>query len=228
MPNPLFHGTRADLAPGALIDPRTAEHEPTPTHVYLTPTLDEAIWSAELATGDGPARVYVVEPTGPIEDLSSLADRPPTGHPSMSWRSYAPLRVLLEFTAWLHYHGTRADLQLGDLIKPGYNTNYGDTTQSANFVYFARTLDAATWGAELAIGDGPGRIYIVEPTGPIEDDPNLTNRKFRGNPTKSFRSRSPLRVAGEVTHWSGHALEAIQAMKQGLEELARLGVQAID
>lgn len=84
------------------------------------------------------------------------------------------------------------------MIEPGDAANFGPSPRSANVVYFARTLDAATWGAELASGDAPGRIYIVEPTGEIEDDPNLTNMRFRGNPTKSFRSRGALRVTGEL------------------------------
>jgi hypothetical protein len=90
------------------------------------------------------------------------------------------------------------------------------------------TLDAATWGAELALGEGPGRIYMVEPTGPIEDDPNLTDKKYPGNPTKSYRSRNPLRVTGEVTDWQGHSPEELKAMKDNLERLKRLGVEAIE
>jgi len=89
-------------------------------------------------------------------------------------------------------------------------------------------LDAATWGAELAAGDGPGRIYIVEPTGVIEDDPNLTDKKFRGNPTKSFRSREPLRVTSEIIDWHGHSPEALKAMQDALEQLEQLGVEPID
>ena len=84
------------------------------------------------------------------------------------------------------------------------------------------------WGAELAAGSGPARIYIVEPTGPIEDDPNLTNRKFRGNPTKSFRSRAPLRVVGELKDWKGHSPEMIQHMKDGLARLKEQGTAHID
>ena len=125
------------------------------------------------------------------------------------------------------YHGTRADLRPGDLIAPGYSSNYGNR-RKANFVYLSATLEAATWGAELAAGDGPGRIYIVEPTGGIEDDPNLTDKKFPGNPTKSYRSRDPLRVTGEVTEWQGHSPEAMKAMKDHLEELKRQGVEAIN
>lgn len=128
----------------------------------------------------------------------------------------------------VHYHGTRADLRPGDLIRPGYLSNFGVTARTANHIYFTRTLDAAAWGAELAAGEGRGRIYIVEPTGPIEEDPNLTDKKFRGNPTKSFRSREPLRITGELAAWQGHAPQAIAAMKQGLERLEQLGDAAID
>jgi hypothetical protein len=116
------------------------------------------------------------------------------------------------------YHGTRADLRPGDLIEPGYTSNYGKRNKTT-YVYLTGTLDAATWGAELALGEGPGRIYLVEPTGPIMDDPNLTDTKFPGNPTKSYRSREPLRVAGEVTDWQGHSPEAVQAMKDAIKGL---------
>ena len=85
-----------------------------------------------------------------------------------------------------YYHGTSANLQPGDLIEPGFTSNFG-SRRKANHVYLTATVDAAIWGAELAIGEGPGRIYIVEPTGPIEDDPNLTDKKFPGNPTRSYR-----------------------------------------
>lgn len=125
------------------------------------------------------------------------------------------------------YHGTKADLQPGDLIEPGYNSNYGKRKKAA-YVYLTATLDAATWGAELARGEGPGRIYIVEQTGPIEDDPNLTDKRYPGNPTKSYRSPDPLRVLGEVTDWQGHSPEELKAMKDHLERLKQLGVEAIE
>lgn len=126
------------------------------------------------------------------------------------------------------YHGTRADLKPGDLIVVGYSSNYGEG-KPLSWVYFSRTLDAAIWGAELAAGEGPGRIYVVEPTGPIEDDPNLTDRKFPGNPTQSYRSRAPLRVTGEVTEWQGHPPERLQEMKDHLERLkAQGGTHIID
>ena len=217
-----YHGTRADLKPGDLIEPRDSRD------VYLSPDLDAAIWGAELAAGEGPGRVYIVEPAGRIERDPELPDENSPGHPRMSYRSREPLRVTGEVTEWPLYHGTRAGLEPGDLIKPGSAPNFGNRDRTTTYVYLSRTLDAATWGAELAAGEGPGRIYIVEPTGPIEDDPNLTDKKFRGNPTKSYRSREPLRVTGEVTDWQGHSPKALKAMKDGLERLARLGVEPID
>jgi rifampin ADP-ribosylating transferase len=125
------------------------------------------------------------------------------------------------------YHGTKADLAPGDLIGPGRASNYGARKKAA-YVYLTATLDAATWGAELARGDGPGRIYTVEPTGPIEDDPNLTDKKYPGNPTKSYRTRAPLRVTGEVADWRGHPPEQLQAMRDHLADLARQGIEAIE
>jgi hypothetical protein len=125
------------------------------------------------------------------------------------------------------FHGTKANLKQGDLIEPGFNSNYG-RRKKASFVYLTATLDAAVWGAELALGDGHGRIYIVAPTGPIEDDPNLTDKKYPGNPTQSFRSRNPLRVIGEVTDWQGHSAEQLRTMKEHLERLKQLGIEAVE
>src|SRR5262245_29813020 len=138
-----------------------------------------------------------------------------------------PMAAIDDLSSQRVYHGTKADLKPGDLIEPGYSSNYGKRKKAA-YVYLTATLDAATWGAELALGEGPGRIYMVEPTGPIEDDPNLTDKRYPGNPTKSYRSRKPLRVTGEITNWQGHSPEALQAMKDGLKRLEQLGVQAID
>ncbi|PQA60903.1 NAD(+)--rifampin ADP-ribosyltransferase [Siphonobacter curvatus] len=125
------------------------------------------------------------------------------------------------------YHGTKADLKPGDLIRPGFQSNYGQRNQ-AKYIYLTATLDAAIWGAELAVGEGPERIYKVEPTGPIEDDPNLTDKKFPGNPTRSYRSSQPLKVVGEITEWQGHTPEQLKAMKDNLERLKQLGIQAIE
>lgn len=126
-----------------------------------------------------------------------------------------------------YYHGTHADLSPGDLIEPGYESNYG-SRRKANHVYLTATVDAAVWGAELAEGEGREKIYIVEPTGPIEDDPNLTDKRFPGNPTRSYRSRDPLRVVVELTDWDGHSPEELQTMKDHLERLKQLGIEAID
>jgi rifampin ADP-ribosylating transferase len=125
------------------------------------------------------------------------------------------------------FHGTKVDLKVGDLVEPGFNSNYGKRNK-AKYVYLTATLDAAIWGAELALGDGVGRIYIVEPTGPFEDDPNLTDKKFPGNPTKSYRCLHPLRVIGEVTEWQGHSPQQLSTMKEHLERLKQLGIEAIE
>ena len=129
--------------------------------------------------------------------------------------------------AQTYYHGTKADLRVGELVEPGRASNYGKR-KPAIFVYLSATLDAAIWGAELAVGAGRGRIYIVEPTGSIEDDPNLTNRKFPGNPTKSYRSRDPFRVVGEIADWQGHAPDRLKQMLDHLEDLKKRGVEAIE
>ena len=120
------------------------------------------------------------------------------------------------------FHGTKADLRPGDRIAVGYGSNFSETGP-LSWVYFTSTLDAAIWGAELAVGSGSGRIYVVEPTGEIEDDPNVTDKKFPGNPTMSYRSRAPLRVLAEVTHWQGHPPERLREMKEGLARLQAEG-----
>lgn len=125
------------------------------------------------------------------------------------------------------YHGTKADLKQGDLLEPGFKSNYGKGTK-ANYVYFTATMDAAVWGAELAAGNGLGRIYCVEPMGFFEDDPNLTDKKFPGNPTRSYRTKQAIRVVGEVTDWEGHDPETLQQMLDHLEELERRGIEAIN
>ena len=97
-----------------------------------------------------------------------------------------------------------------------------------NHVYVTASLDAAVWGAELALGEGRGRIYFVEPTGTLEDDPNLTDKKYPGNPTRSYRTREPVRVIGELEDWVGHTPDQVQAMKDGLADLKRRGMAVID
>ncbi|WP_394345666.1 NAD(+)--rifampin ADP-ribosyltransferase [Arundinibacter roseus] len=126
-----------------------------------------------------------------------------------------------------YLHGTKADLKLGQLLEAGYNSNFGKQNK-ARYIYFTATLDPAVWGAELAKGDGRERIYLIEPTGPIEDDPNLTNQKFNGNPSMSYRSQHPLRVVGEVTVWHSHSPDQIEAMKQAIAQLEAQGIGAIE
>ena len=231
-----YYGTKADLKTGDLIGPghypNPGNQDGLPEMVYLAGTLDAASWQGETASGDGPGRIYLVEPTGPIMDAPHSTGGTPPGL-TKSYCSPSPLRVTGEVTDSqghppLLYHGTKADLAPGDLIKPGHSANFGGRDRVANFVYLTGTLDAAVWAAELALGDGPGRIYGVQPTGPIMDDPNLTNMRFRGNPTKSYRSREPLRVTGEVTDWRGHPPEVLKAMRDGLKQLEEGGVEIDD
>lgn len=124
-------------------------------------------------------------------------------------------------------HGTKADLAVGELLVPGYESNF-EAGRIMNHVYVSETLDAATWGAELAVGQGRGRIYLVEATGALEDDPNVTDKKFPGNPTRSYRTREPVRIVGEVRDWIGHPPEQLQAMRSRLADLRRRGAAVID
>lgn len=127
----------------------------------------------------------------------------------------APFEV---YKPGVYLHGTKADLAVGEMLVPGRQSNF-EEGRVMNYVYFTATLDAATWGAELASGEGRGRIYVVEPTGEFEDDPNLTDKKFPGNPTLSFRSREPLRVVDELVDWVGHSQEKLSAMRAGLQRI---------
>lgn len=129
--------------------------------------------------------------------------------------------------AQTYFHGTKADLQIGDLIEVGFNSNFGKK-KNAKYIFLTATLDAAVWGAELSIGEGQERIYLVEPTGLIEDDPDLTDRKFPGNPTMSYRSIYPFRIVAEVTIWQGHPIEQVNAMKAGLERLKEQGIDSLN
>jgi len=129
--------------------------------------------------------------------------------------------------AQTYFHGTKNDLKVGDLIEVGFNSNYGQR-KNAKYIFLTATLDAAIWGAELAFGDGLERIYLVEPTGSIEDDPDLTDKKFPGNPTKAYRSTHPFRVIGEVTNWQGHPIEQVNVMKDHLEKLKEQGIDSLN
>ena len=129
--------------------------------------------------------------------------------------------------AQTYFHGTRGDLKVGDLIEVGFNSNYGQR-KNAKYIFLTATLDAAIWGAELAFGEGRERIYLVEPTGPVEDDPDLTDKKFPGNPTRSYRSTHPFKVIGEVTIWQGHPIEQVKVMKDHLEKLKEQGIDSLN
>lgn len=129
--------------------------------------------------------------------------------------------------AQTYFHGTKAQLHIGGFLEVGYSSNYPQHEQ-LNHIYFTATLDAAIWGAELASGEGKERIYLVEPTGNLEDDPNLTDKKFPGNPTMSYRSRHPLKIVGEVVSWQRHTPEQVKAMKEGLAKLRQDGLDMIE
>jgi hypothetical protein len=129
--------------------------------------------------------------------------------------------------AQTYFHGTKADLKIGDLIEVGYNSNFGQR-KNAKYIFLSATLDASIWGAELAFGEARGRIYLVEPTGLIEDDPDLTDKKFPGNPTKSYRSIHPFNVVGEVLSWQGHPEEQVKAMKESLQRLIEQGINSLN
>jgi hypothetical protein len=125
------------------------------------------------------------------------------------------------------FHGTKAALEVGHDLVPGHASNY-ETHSKSKFVYFTANLSVAAWGAELAMGDAPGRIYVVEPTGPFEDDPNVTDKRFPGNPTRSYRTRAPLRVVGEVRGWQGHAPDEIRARREAIARLLETGAGIIE
>ena len=116
------------------------------------------------------------------------------------------------------FHGTKADLRVGELLTAGFRSNYRPEVVM-NHIYFTALRDGAGLAAELAAGEGAPRVYAVEPTGAFEDDPNVTDKKFPGNPTRSYRSTEPLRVVGEVADWTRLTPEALQAWRERLAEL---------
>jgi Rifampin ADP-ribosyl transferase len=116
------------------------------------------------------------------------------------------------------FHGTKADLRAGELLTAGFASNYRPEIVM-NHIYFSALTDGAGLAAELAAGEGAPRVYVVVPTGVFEDDPNVTDKKFPGNPTRSYRSRQPLEVVGEVTDWTRLTPEALQAWRDRLAAL---------
>jgi len=125
-----------------------------------------------------------------------------------------------------YFHGTRAEFRRGDLVVTGHPSNFR-AEEPLSWVYFTATLDAAIWGAELAAGQGPERIYVVEPTGPFDDDPNVTDKRFPGNPTLSYRTRDPLKVVAEIVGWEGHAPEVVRQRKMDLARMREEGTDII-
>ncbi|WP_283152144.1 NAD(+)--rifampin ADP-ribosyltransferase [Guptibacillus hwajinpoensis] len=119
------------------------------------------------------------------------------------------------------FHGTKAELKIGDLLVPQHLSNYQN--KKANHIYFTATLNAAKWGAELAISTSKERIYIVEPLGEFENDPNVTDKKFPGNPTRSYRSKSPLKIVAELSSWERHSDEEINHMLASIKRLHEQG-----
>ena len=129
------------------------------------------------------------------------------------------------------FHGTKSALEVGDELVPGYGSNFQEGRVS-NHLYFTALVDTAAWGAELATAlagsEERGHIYVVEPLGPFEDDPNVTNKRFPGNPTESYRTRSPLRVVDEVDDWKGHDPEVLKGMLDHLAQLREQGLDVIE
>ena len=129
------------------------------------------------------------------------------------------------------FHGTKSVLEVGEELVPGYGSNF-QQGRVMNNIYFTALVETAAWGAELATalaGSGErGHIYVVEPLGPFEDDPNVTNKRFPGNVTESYRTRHPLRVVGEVDDWTGHDPEVLTAMLDGLARLREQGLDVIE
>lgn len=128
------------------------------------------------------------------------------------------------------YHGTKVALSVGDLIATGHRSHFEG--RALKHVYFSALLEPAIWGAELALSltgeAGRGYIYIVQPTGPFEDDPNLTNKRFPGNPTRSYRSTAPLRIVGTVPEWEPHPADVLQGMLDALAALKRNGTALVE
>src|SRR3954462_9161170 len=129
------------------------------------------------------------------------------------------------------FHGTKAALEPGDELVPGHSSNFQEGRVSNN-IYFTTLLGTAAWGAELATAlagsDERGHIYAVEPLGPFEDDPNVTNKRFPGNPTASYRTRGALLILDEVKDWEGHAPEVLDGMLGSLATLRQQGLDIIE
>ena len=226
-----------DAAAAAYLHPLS-----TATQVrHLLGSAAHAARAAELARGDDPvvAEYVVTAAAGRaspvVLDVLSRYPRVPRGRTRVAvlmhrldslLRDPPPTPRVVDDPGPF-FHGTRADLRPGDLLTPGWRSNYGSGRQ-ARHIYLTASRDGAPLAAELARGEGPGRVYRVEPLGPIEDDPNVTDKRFPGNPTRSYRTTEPLRVVEEVTGWTPPPAELTQRLRERLAELAELGIEAMD
>jgi rifampin ADP-ribosylating transferase len=201
------HAARAaELARGG--DPVVAEYVVTAAAKRATPTVLDVLGRYPRAP-KGRTRVAVL-----MTRLDSLLRDPP------------PVPRVVDDPGPF-FHGTRADVKPGELLTPGWRSNYGSGRQSKH-IYVTATREGAPLAAELARGDGPPRVYRVEPLGTIEDDPNVTDKRFPGNPTRSYRTTEPLRVVEEVVGWQPPAPEVVQHIRGRMGELAELGIEAMD
>lgn len=201
------HAARAaELARGD--DPVVAEYVITAAATRMTPTVLDVLSRYPRAAG-GRTRVAVL-----MQRLDGmLRDPAPAPRPVEDPGPF--------------FHGTRADLRPDDLLTPGWRSNYGSRRQ-ARHIYFTASREGAPLAAALAHGDGPGRVYRVEPLGPIEDDPNVTDKRFPGNPTRSYRTTEPLRIVEEIIGWDPPPAELVQHLRERMAELAELGIEAMD
>lgn len=197
--------------------------------------------AAELARGDDPVVAeYVVtaaarRATPVVLDVLSRYPRAPKGRTRVavlmtrldSLLRDPPATPRVVDDPGPFFHGTKADLQPGDLLSPGWQSNYGSGRQ-AKHIYLTASREGAPLAAELARGHGPGRVYRVEPVGRISDDPNVTDKRFPGNPTRSYRTTEPLRVVEEVTGWEPPDPALIHRMRERMAELDELGIEAMD
>lgn len=204
---PAAHAARAiELATGD--DPVVAEYVVTAAARRATPVVRDVLGRYPRAPG-GASRVAVL--TRRLD--SALRDPPP-----------APREVL---DPGPFFHGTKADVRPGDLLTPGWASNYG-SRRVANHIYLTASREGAPLAAALARGEGPGRVYRVEPLGPIHDDPNVTDKRFPGNPTRSYRTTEPLRVIEEVFGWAPPPPALIERFHTRMAELAEFGIEAMD
>lgn len=197
--------------------------------------------AAELAQGDDPVVAkYVItaaarRTTPEVLDVLTRYPRAPKGRTGVAilmerldgmLRDPAPTPRIVDDPGPF-FHGTRADLLPGDLLTPGRRSNYGSRRQ-AKHIYLTATREGAPLAAALASGDGPGRVFRVEPLGMIQDDPNVTDKRFPGNPTRSYRTTEPLRVLEEITGWDPPPPAMIQNIREHMAQLAELGIEAMD